>query len=77
MEKQLSPRLSALLILDGLEKKVNAFKIAYGDFPKKIKDLVEKGFIEIIPKPPYGEESFMLENGRVFTTSKLIFNANN
>ena len=73
MEKQLTTRLSALLILDNLEKKVAAYKMALGRFPDQLMDLVEKGFIDKIPQDPYGGKFFILENGRVFTTSKLIF----
>ncbi len=75
MEKQLETRLRALLILDDLEKKVTAFKAMYKSYPKNIAELVEKGFIKKIPQDPYGGKFFILENGRVFTTSKLIYNS--
>ncbi len=72
MEKRISTRLKTLLILDNLEKKVQEYKKIYGIFPKKISDLIKTGFIESIPEDPYGGEFFIVENGRVFTTSKLI-----
>lgn len=73
MERQISTRLKALIILDKLEQKVRAFKSAHGVFPKTIDELVISGDIDTIPQDPYGGKFFILENGRVFTTSKLIF----
>ena len=73
MERQISTRLKALIILDNLEQKVQAFKSAHGVFPKTIDELVISGDIDTIPQDPYGGDFFILENGRVFTTSKLIF----
>lgn len=75
MEKQLAIRLKTLLILDNLEKKVTEYKTMYLTYPENMNDLVEKGFIEIIPPDPYGGDFFILRNGRVFTTSKLRFSS--
>jgi len=71
LKKQLEIRLKTLVILSHLEKKVKKFKKVHGVFPEKIKDLLSRGFIDKIPEDPYGGKFFILENGRVFTTSKM------
>jgi len=58
-------------MLSHLEKKVKEFKKIYGVFPVKIRDLLFRGLINTIPEDPYGGEFYILENGRVFTTSKM------
>lgn len=73
LAKQLETRLKTLIILDSLEKLVQEFKITYGFLPLKVTDLVEKGLIKEIPRDPYGGNFVILENGRVFTTSKMVF----
>lgn len=71
--KQFETRLKTLVILDNLETAVQRFKKIYGGFPLKLTDLVEKGLIKAIPQDPYGGNFVVLENGRVFTTSKMVY----
>ncbi len=66
-------RLKTLIIMDDLEKKVHAFKQKFGVFPGKLADLVDKGLTESIPDDPYGGKFVLLENKRVYTTSKMIY----
>ena len=73
LKKQLEIKLKTLVILSDLEKSVKVFKKKYGIFPKNITDLFSKGFIDKIPEDPYGGKFFILENGRVFTSSKMRF----
>ena len=73
LKKQLETRLKTLVMLSYLEKKVKKFKKIYGVFPVKIGDLLSRGLIDTIPEDPYGGEFYILENGRVFTTSKMRF----
>jgi len=73
MAKQMETRLKTLILLEALEKKVHEFKNTYGFYPKQINELVEKKIIKTIPKDPYGGELFITKNGRVFTTSKMIY----
>lgn len=76
LAKQIETRLKTLIILDDLEKKVREFRKRYGSFPLKITDLVQKGLIKAIPGDPYGGEFIILKNGRVYTTSKMVYSKN-
>lgn len=69
-------RLIALKMLDYLEQWVLEFKKRNGEFPKSLEDLVSAGLIPSLPKDPYGGNFTLLENGRVYTTSKLVDSAN-
>jgi len=68
----LEKRLTALERIDALEKKVQLYKDRFGNLPKSLDDLVAKGLLERIPEDPYGGDFVLLDNGRVFTTSKLV-----
>ncbi len=72
LARQLARRRNALIILDKLEKQVDAYKAAFGKWPEKLSDLVDRGLIDAIPDDPYGGTFFLMKNKRVFTTSKLI-----
>jgi len=74
LKNQLEIRLKTLMIMDGLEKKVHEFKKKFGIFPEHLSDLADKGLIEAIPDDPYGGKFILLENKRVYTTSKMIYN---
>lgn len=69
--RQLQLRIDTLTILDQLESKVSEFQKAYHRMPASINELVEHGLIKSVPKDPYGGEFYVMENGRVFTTSKM------
>ncbi len=73
LKKQFEIRLKTLIIMDDLEKKIHAFKQKFTVFPEKLTDLVDRGFIESIPDDPYGGKFVLLENKRVYTTSKMIY----
>lgn len=73
MVKHLQTRLTAIITLDKLEKKVDEFKNRHGQLPKQISDLVSSKLIKTLPEDPYGGKFYILPNGRVFTTSKLRF----
>lgn len=73
LKKQFEMRLKTLLIMDQLGKKVHEFKWKFGRFPEKLNDLVDKGLVESIPDDPYGGKFILLENKRVYTTSKIIY----
>lgn len=73
LAKQIETRLKTLVLLDDLEKTVQEFKKTYGSFPLKITDLVQKGLIKAIPEDPYGGKFIILKNGRVYTTSKMVY----
>jgi len=69
---QLKLRLETVKHLIMLEKHVMEYKNRFGVFPSHLKDLISMGFIKTIPKDPHGGEYFIMKNGRVYTTSRMI-----
>ena len=56
--------------LQDLERQVALFQEREGRAPKKLSELVNKGYIRAIPKEPYGGEYFLdLKSGTVKTSS--------
>lgn len=72
IRQNLEKRLRALEAILYLEKAIKRYEINYNRKPANIKELSDKGFIEIIPEDPYGGEFYIDKDGRVKTTSKLI-----
>jgi tetratricopeptide (TPR) repeat protein len=68
----LEKRLTALEIIDSLEKTVIAFRESFQQMPTSLDDLVRSGLLENIPADPYGGTFFLMDNGRIYTTSKLV-----
>jgi hypothetical protein len=64
-------RIDALESLDLLEDAVLAYQKKHQKKPATLQDLVDDGILEKIPEDPYGGSFYLLENGRVFTTSKM------
>lgn len=71
LKEQYEKRLRTLVIMDRLEKNVHDYKQKYGFSPKTLQDLIDKDIIESIPDDPYGGRFILLENKRVYTTSKM------
>ncbi|MDA3824097.1 MAG: hypothetical protein PF450_15990, partial [Bacteroidales bacterium] len=67
----LQKRLDALKLIAFLEKNVIEYIRQFDKRPDTLSDLVSEGFIEEIPDDPYGGEFYLMENGRVYSTSKL------
>lgn len=65
-------RLQALQKIGFLEQKINLFKERYQTAPHNLQELIEKGLMSKIPKDPYGGKFYIMTDGRVYTTSKLI-----
>ncbi|MEA3436198.1 MAG: hypothetical protein U9R43_07000, partial [Thermodesulfobacteriota bacterium] len=65
-------RIKALEIMDRLEQKVSEYQKTFQKRPASLTELVTTGLIEKIPDDPYGGEFILLENGRVYTTSKMV-----
>ena len=72
LRRYLEKRLIALERINTLEKKVQEYKDQFGSLPRTLDDLLARGLIERIPEDPYGGDFILLDNGRVFTTSKLV-----
>ena len=68
----LEKRLTALERINTLERKVMEYRDRFGTLPQGLDDLVAKGLVKEIPEDPYGGRFVLLDNGRVFTTSKLV-----
>lgn len=70
--RQLALRIKTLIALDRLEQKVAEYKKTYHHMPASIDQLVTAGLIDAIPEEPYGGKFILLNNGRVYTTSKMV-----
>lgn len=70
-------RLEALKAINTLETGVKQFKETYKKLPASFEELISSGIIKEIPKDPYGGEFVLFQNGRVYTTSKLVEMNNN
>lgn len=65
-------RQDALKRMAFLENKVRTYKRLKGVLPNKLSDLIDAGLLSKIPSDPYGGEFYLLDNGRVNTTSNLV-----
>lgn len=70
--RQLKMRLDTVGHLVILEKYVMEYKEMLGLFPKHLEDLVTSGFLKEIPKDPHGGKYLIMNNNRVYTTSRMI-----
>jgi hypothetical protein len=68
----LEKRLSALKTIYFLEQKVVAFRDVHQRLPESLEELVKAEILDEIPVDPYGGTFFIMRNGRVYTTSKLV-----
>jgi len=65
-------RIEALEIMEGLEQKVSEYEKNHTKRLSALTELVTAGLIDKIPEDPYGGKFILLENGRVYTTSKML-----
>lgn len=72
IRKFLSMRLDALKRMGFLELKIEEFRKRYHRTPEKLQELIDCGLISKIPQDPYGGEFYIMEGGRVYSTSKLV-----
>ena len=70
LKQRLELRFTALERAVMIEEALEKFMAEYERRPQK-KELVEKGFLDKMPEDPYGGDWVILENGRVFSTSKF------
>ncbi|MFC1779346.1 tetratricopeptide repeat protein [Thermodesulfobacteriota bacterium] len=71
LRQRLEKRMLALQRAVDIEKSLQQFKNEHGRMPIGWEELVNKGTIGSLPQDPYGGEWVLLENGRVFSTSKF------
>jgi len=70
--KIMKRRLQALQKIGFLEQKIQMYRKQYHSSPKHLQELVAKGIITKIPSDPYGGKFYIMEDGRVYTTSELV-----
>lgn len=70
--KYLKKRLTTLKIIYYLEMKVKAYKKKTKKLPKTLDELIKEKIITQIPEDPYGGSFYIMNNGRIFTTSNLL-----
>lgn len=72
LRKRLAKRLLALERAVIIEDAVAKYIEGEGRQPERMAELVEKGYLEKMPDDPYGGKWGILQNGRVFSTSKFV-----
>jgi hypothetical protein len=72
MRRKLEMRLLALERAVSIEEALEKFKKKEGRMPIPLKELVTHGYLDMLPEDPYGGQWGILENGRVFSTSKFV-----
>lgn len=71
LKKRLAQRLTALEGAVVIEEALEKFKVQKGRTPGSLSELVAAGFLAELPVDPYGGKWGVLENGRVFSTSRF------
>lgn len=64
-------RRNALLAVMTIEKAVRAYSDKFQQPPDDLEQLIKMGFLDDVPKDPYGGSFFLDEYGKVRSTSKL------
>ncbi len=65
-------RITALERAALIEERVDEFVADRGHPPAALEKLVQAGYLERLPEDPYGGEWILMENGRVFSTSRFV-----
>jgi hypothetical protein len=71
LRKRLSLRLTALERAVLIEEAVEKFKAQQGRVPNPLSELVTAGYLAELPIDPYGGQWGLVENGRVFSSSRF------
>jgi len=72
LKKYLLLRKDSLKKMFLLEQSIAKFEKKFGNKPLKLEELLNTGILVRLPEDPYGGTFFIRENGRVYTTSKLM-----
>lgn len=64
-------RLEALRGAITIEKAVRQFKDDNGFYPDNLSELCSENYLMLLPNDPYGGQYIILDNGRVYSTSKF------
>ncbi|MFV0438922.1 MAG: hypothetical protein ACK5PS_16200 [Desulfopila sp.] len=65
-------RLEAVKRIGFLEYKIKEYRKRFDKEPQHLQDLIDSGIVTRIPSDPYGGKFYIMDNGRVYTTSKLV-----
>jgi hypothetical protein len=76
IKKQLELRLEATMKIAFLEHKIKMFREQYHHGPRTLEEMVSSGILQEIPTDPYGGQFYVMENGRVYTTSEMVHKKN-
>lgn len=71
LRARLERRLLALERAVELEDLIDRFTQDQGRAPRRIEELVSADYVDFLPADPYGGEWLILQNGRVFSSSKF------
>lgn len=71
LRKHLEKRLLALERAVAIEDALAAFNAKEGRMPTALRELVERGYLPEMPTDPYGGKWYVMNTGRVFSTSKF------
>ena len=72
LRRFLTMRQEALKRIGFLEVKIQKFRELYKRVPTQLQELIDCGLVTSLPRDPYGGEFYIMEGGRVYTTSKLV-----
>jgi hypothetical protein len=56
-------------VLTVLDKSIEVFYGRYGRFPKTPEELIAAGVVSSLPEEPFGEEFYIGEEGKMYSTS--------
>lgn len=71
LRRRLEKRLLALQRAVAIEDALAAFKTKEGRMPTSLREIVARGYLPELPADPYGGKWYVLDTGRVFSTSKF------
>jgi tetratricopeptide (TPR) repeat protein len=64
-------RITALQGVRAIESAIGAFRVVHKNSPLSLPILVQEGFLQEVPRDPYGGEFYLSEDGKVLSTSKF------
>jgi hypothetical protein len=73
LQKSYQTRKEALLGAQTIAVAAVRFKEALKRNPASVEELLERGFLNSIPKDPYGGQYYLTDKGKVETTSRFAF----
>jgi tetratricopeptide (TPR) repeat protein len=71
LNRRMEKRLLALERAVAIEEALDNFKMKEGRMPVSLAELVSKDYLDRLPEDPYGGKWGVLNNGRVFSTSRF------